>query len=84
MHKTLSLVVVLSLGSLAGQAQTTPAARRPDTAATDQRRAQHYTGPKVLDNTKELGQKFRRHSKPADGTPRVLHLNQSVPPKMKP
>ncbi len=66
------LVIIFGISSLAAQAQTTPPARQPaqqpDTAAAVARhRAQHYTGPKVVENTKELGQKFRRHSKPADG-----------------
>lgn len=75
MKKTLPLLM-LAASSLAAQAQTTPPARRPaqkpDTATTVARdRAKRYNGPKVVENTKELGQKFRRHSTPADVRPRI-------------
>ena len=80
MKKPLSLVVILATSSLAALAQTVPPARRPDTTTAVARpRAEHYTGPKVVDNTKELGQKFRRHSKPTDGQIRVPPV--SSPPK---
>ncbi|WP_223652565.1 hypothetical protein [Hymenobacter psoromatis] len=81
MKKTLPLLITtLVVSSLAAQAQaqTAPPARRaaarPDTTtAVARHRAKSYTGPKVVKNTQELGQKFRRHSTPAD-----------VRPKMKP
>ena len=67
MKKTLQLVAALSLSSLAGHAQTVPPARRPDTTtAVARHRAEHYTGPKVVENTQALGQKFRKHSRPAN------------------
>lgn len=76
MKKTLQLVAILGVSSLAGQAQTAPPARRPaqrpdTTTAVARPRAEHYTGPKVVENTKELGQKFRRHSQPADIRPKM-------------
>ena len=85
MKKTLQLVAALSLSSLAGHAQTTtPArhpARRPDTttAVVAQHRAEHYTGPKVVADSKELGQKFRRHSKPTD-----MRMRLPLPPVSSP
>ena len=66
MKKTLQLVAVLGLSALAAQAQTAPA-RRPDTTtAVARHRAERYIGPKVVADSKQLGQKFRRHSKPTD------------------
>ena len=77
MKKTLPLLLTtLVVSNLAAQAQTTPPARhpapRPDTTtAVARHRAKQYTGPKVVKNTQELGQKFRRHSTPADVRPRM-------------
>ncbi len=80
MKKPLSLVVILATSSLAALAQTVPPARRPDTTtAVARHRAEHYKGPKVVADSKELGQKFRRKSKPADRLMRVPVL--SSPPK---
>lgn len=82
MKKTLPFIAFLSLCSLAALAQTAPPARRPAPRAdttTARHRARHYTGPKVVDNTQELGQKFRQNSQPTDGPIRVLPV--SSPPK---
>ena len=81
MKKPLSLVVILATSSLAALAQTVPPAHRPDTttAVVARHRAEHYKGPKVVADSKELGQKFRRKSKPADRLMRVPVL--SSPPK---
>ena len=85
MKKTLPLVIIFGISSLATQAQTTPPARRParrpdtTTAVVAQRRAEHYTGPKVVADSKELGQKFRRHSKPTD-----MRMPLPLPPVSSP
>ncbi|RZK99564.1 MAG: hypothetical protein EOO62_24700 [Hymenobacter sp.] len=76
MKTMLLLASSLALTSLLpARAQTAPAAPRNPTptqakairAKTAERRAETYQGPKVVPNSKKLGQKMLQDSKPADG-----------------
>ncbi|MGI4832479.1 MAG: hypothetical protein ACRYFK_03360 [Janthinobacterium lividum] len=87
MKAILTLAGGLALGALLlpARAQTTPAAapRNPTPAQaktiraqTAARRADTYQGPKVVQNSKELGQKMIQKSKPTDGPVRMRPVKQ--------
>lgn len=73
--------LLFALGTLLGtaHAQTTPPTTRNPTptqaktirAKTADRREATYTGPKVVNNSQELGKKMIQKSKPADGMMQV-------------
>lgn len=60
-----NLILAATLSAAQAQTPTTPGQAKPATKTADQRAAT-YTGPKVVKDSKALGQKMVQKSKPTD------------------